>query len=151
MHSIVQAELTDAPEILALQKVAYASEARLYDDWSIPPLTQTLTSLEAEFRTHTILKAVVAQRLVGSVRAVCRQGVCAIGRLAVHPEFQGRGIGSALLRAAEAASGGATRFELFTGSRSEANIRLYQRHGYSIVRTEVLSPSVSLVFLEKQG
>ena len=35
--------------ILALQKLAYESEARLYDDWKLPPLTQTLDSLQAEF------------------------------------------------------------------------------------------------------
>jgi hypothetical protein len=41
------------------------------------------------------------------------------------------------------------RFELFTGSKSEANIRLYQRHGYTITRTSQLSPTVSIVFMEK--
>ena len=30
--------------ILELQKLAYQSEARLYEDWTLPPLTQTLGS-----------------------------------------------------------------------------------------------------------
>ena len=38
---------------------------------------------------------------------------------------------------------------LVTGS--EANIRLYQRRGYAIARTEKVSPSLSLVFLEKRA
>ena len=49
----------------------------------------------------------------------------------------------------EAACPGVARFELFTGSRSEATIRLYQRHGYSVTRTEPVSPTLSLTYLEK--
>jgi hypothetical protein len=40
--SILPAVLDDAPAILELQRNAYRSEAVLYNDWSIPPLTQTL-------------------------------------------------------------------------------------------------------------
>lgn len=36
----------DAAAILALQKLAYQSEARLYDDYSLPPLTQTLPEMQ---------------------------------------------------------------------------------------------------------
>ena len=151
MTTIQAAGLGDAQAILALQRLAYESEARLYDDWSIPPLMQTLESLVAEFQTHTILKAVLDDRLVGSVRYALVDDRVIIGRLIVAPPVQGRGIGSALLRAVEAQAQGAgvRTLSLFTGSRSEANIRLYRRHGYGIVRTEVMSPAVSLVFMEK--
>lgn len=140
----------DAPAILALQKQAYESEARLYGDWSIPPLTQTIESLRDEFATSRVLKALDGSRLVGSVRAREADGVCHIGRLVVAPEFQGVGIGTRLLRSIEAGFPAAQRFELFTGSRSEGNIRLYQRLGYSHSREQVLSPAVTLVFMEKR-
>ncbi len=149
MLTIDRATLEDAETILALQKLAYQSEAKLYNDWSLPPLTQTLESLREEFTTSVILRATVDNRIVGSVRAKVSGDTCAIGRLIVHPEFQGRGIGSKLLQAIEASCAGATRFELFTGSKSEANIRLYQRHGYAITRTQTVSPTVTLTFLEK--
>ena len=58
---------------------AYQSEAELYGDWSIPPLTQTLSSLEAEFTDTIFLKAEIHGRLVGSVRAKISAGRCAIG------------------------------------------------------------------------
>ena len=139
----------DAPAIWALQRIAYRSEAILNDDWSIPPLTQTLEALVEEFPRFTVLKAVAAGELVGTVRARHVQDACEIGRLMVHPDMQKRGIGSRLLKAIESAFPEAARFKLFTGGKSERNIRLYQQAGYRITRTEELSPGVSLVFLEK--
>ena len=150
MITIVLATSDDAETLLALQKRAYQSEARLYDDWSIPPLTQTLPELLADFDTQLILKA---QRddgqIVGSVRARTEAGVCTIGRLFVAPECQRQGIGSALLAAVEKHATLADTFSLFTGTRSAANIRLYAKHGYRSVREEALSPSVAFVYMEK--
>lgn len=141
----------DAATILGLQKLAYESEARLYNDWSIPPLTQTLDALMAECAQSTVFKAMIGHDIVGSVRAKRSGGTCEIGRLIVHPQLQRRGIGSQLLRYAEQQFSDASRFELFTGSRSEANIRLYERHGYAVFKTLRLSDTVTLVFMEKQN
>jgi ribosomal protein S18 acetylase RimI-like enzyme len=149
MGIITPAKVEDADEILSLQKRAYESEAKLYNDWSIPPLTQSLDSLEAEILAGSVLKYCYGKIIIGSVRASLRDGICEIGRLIVAPEFQGQGIGSALLAAIEAKFPQAQSFELFTGSRSEGNIRLYQRHGYEIFATKVLSPAVTLVFMSK--
>ena len=91
-----------------------------------------------------------AGRLVGSVRAREADGVCQVGRLIVHPELQGRGVGTMLMRHIEAEFPRRAAFELFTGSRSEGNLRLYERLGYARSREKVLSPSVTLVFLEKR-
>jgi len=52
---IERANLEDAAEILALQKLAYLSEARIYDDFTIPPLLQTLEETVAEFDTQVFL------------------------------------------------------------------------------------------------
>ena len=146
---ISTAELTDAPAILELQGLAYQSEAELYNDWSLPPLIQTLDSLQEEFSDSIVLKAVAAKRVVASVRAKAVGGVGRIGQLMVHPDHQGQGLGSELLRRAEVALRGVSTFELFTGTKSAANIRLYQRHGYRIVRIEKLSPTVSLAIMQK--
>jgi len=141
----------DAPAILALQKLAYQSEAALYNDWSIPPLTQTLESLVEEFSASIVLRAVVDGQLVGSVRARVVNDTCEIGRLIVHPAFQRRGIGSTLLKTIEGQCPVVIRFELFTGSKSENNIRLYQQAGYQVTRTQSLSPAVSITYLEKHA
>lgn len=149
-YRIARAGVEDAAAILALQKLAYESEARLYDDWQLPPLTQTLDSLQAEFASALVLEALDGERLVGAVRARETEGTCHVGRLIVSPQLQGRGIGTRLLRSVEAAFPLVQRFELFTGSRSESNIRLYERLGYRRLREQVLSPAVTLVFMEKR-
>jgi ribosomal protein S18 acetylase RimI-like enzyme len=146
---ILDAALEDAPAILALQRLAYEREARRYDDWTIPPMVETLDSVREQIAHHVVLKAVVDGRFAGSVRGVVTGGVCEVCRLSVDPELQRRGIGSALLRAIETRFPAIEAFELFTGNHSVENLRLYQRHGYRPARTKVLSPAVSLVFLRK--
>jgi hypothetical protein len=87
MNQIFRADISDAAEILELQKLAYQSEAVLYGDWSIPPLTQTMNEIRKEFDELTFLKVCDSDRLIGSVRASIYDGACYIGRLIVHPEF----------------------------------------------------------------
>jgi ribosomal protein S18 acetylase RimI-like enzyme len=148
---IVAAEPADAGEILSLQKLAYESEARLYDDWSIAPLMQDVTHLAQQIRSETVLKAVAQTQIVGSVRALEQNGTCSIGRLIVLPSLQRRGIGSRLMAAIEASFPRAALFELFTGHLSRTNLELYARLGYRTVRTQEVSAKTSLVFMQKAG
>jgi ribosomal protein S18 acetylase RimI-like enzyme len=149
-YRIERAVSGDAEQILALQKLAYESEARLYGDWTLPPLTQSLESLAGELAASRVLKAVAAGELVGSVRARQQGSVCQVGRLIVRPDWQGLGLGTLLLRQIEAEFPAANSFELFTGSRSDANIRLYERLGYRRTREQAMSPAVTLIFMEKR-
>jgi len=71
--------------------------------------------------------------------------------LIVHPENQKKGIGTKLMETIEKIFPSTERFELFTGSRSEGNIRLYEKLGYRIFRKERLSAKVILVYMEKWG
>jgi ribosomal protein S18 acetylase RimI-like enzyme len=148
---IERAHEADAPILLALQKLAFETEAEIYGDRSIPPLTQTEDSLRAEFGRALFLEAVDDDgTIVGSVRGRQSGDTCHVARLAVHPHHRRRGIGAALMRAIEQAFAGVGRFELFTGERSEGNLRLYRGLGYVEFKRERLSDSVSLVFMEKR-
>jgi GNAT superfamily N-acetyltransferase len=149
MVSITKAKMKDANEILVLQKLAYQSEAKLYNDWRLPALTQSLDSIKSEFATSIILKAVIDNRIIGSVRAIAEYDCYKIGRLIVHPDYQRQGIGSALLTKIESLNISSKIFELFTGSKSLNNIRLYEKQGYTITTTKPLSEKIELVFMEK--
>jgi ribosomal protein S18 acetylase RimI-like enzyme len=146
---IERASVSNAEEILALQKLAYRSEAEIYGDPRIPPLTQTLGELRQDFKKQVFLKAVDDRRVVGSVRAFEKDGTAFVGRLIVHPDFQNRGLGTALMWRIEAEFKSAKRFELFTGHNSEKNIRLYHRLGYSIFREQKANDVLTMVYMEK--
>lgn len=123
----------DAGELLTLQRASYLSEARAYRTFDLPPLLEELDQVEAALADPVCFGWGVreAGRLVGSVRVVLRGDVAEIGRFVVAPDQQGRGLGSALLSAAEdAAPAEVTVFRLFTGSLSVGPLKLYPRLGY---------------------
>ena len=129
--------------------MAYQSEAQLYQDFEIPPLMQTLEGLKSEFADKIFLQARIEGEIVGSVRGFQTAETCHIERLIVHPIFQKRGIGTALIKTIEAHFSTSQRFELFTGQRSAGNIRLYERLGYAVFKTEKINETLSFVFMEK--
>jgi len=130
--SIRPIDTDDADEVLTVQRAAFASEALIYGDPDMPPLTQTLEELRAELVENLGCVAVTDRRIVGAVRARLDGELLLIGRLAIAPDQQGEGLGTLLLAAVEdrGRKAGATEAELFTGALSEANQRLYEREGY---------------------
>ena len=145
---IREAEIHDLTSILALQKLAYQSEAELVGDYSIPPLTQTIEGITDDFNKGTLLKFVDFGEIVGSVRVRFSDNTLHIGRLIVVPSRQNQGIGTALLMAAEKLCPNA-RYELFTSDKSDKNLSLYLKNGYKEFKRKPLNENVSLVFLEK--
>lgn len=146
---IERALIEDALEILDLQKLAYVSEAEIIDDFTIPPLHQTIDEILSEFERQVFLKVELEGRIIGSVRSYLENGTCYIGKLIVHPKHQNRGIGTKLLSAAECLFPDAERYKLFTGQASVRNLHLYGKHGYRTFRSEEVSKKLTLVFLEK--
>ncbi|MFF3761648.1 GNAT family N-acetyltransferase [Streptomyces sp. NPDC002185] len=155
--TISAADAQDAEHILKLQYLCYQSEAELYGDWSIEPLTQSLDALRAELDEGYGLVARLGDEVVASVRGrLDEDGTVRIAKLIVHPRMRRHGLGGRLLdgierhfAAAEPATASAKRYQLFTGHRSEGNLRLYRSKGYAQVSTRELGPKLTLVTLEK--
>lgn len=148
---IEKATLDDAEDILSLQKLAYRSEAEIYDDFTIPPLTQTLEEIRRDFDNQIFLKAVINGNIIGSVRAFIKDGTCFIGRLIVHPDFQNHGIGTQLMNRIEECFKEVQRFEIFTGHKSNRNLRLYEKLGYKRFKTVQANDKLTIVYLDKQN
>lgn len=123
----------DAGELLTLQRAAFVTEAILHSDLTIPPLYQTFEELVAELGDPDVVALGIrlGTRLVASVRVRVDGAVGHVGRLMVAPDMQGKGLGTKLLTILDdELPASVSRLELFTGSLSVANIRLYERLGY---------------------
>ena len=140
----------DLQEILELQKLAFQIQGEIYNDFTIPPLIQTLEELKVDFLQQVFLKTERDGMIVGSVRGYKMDDTCYIGRLVVHPEYQNQGIGTALMVEIEKKFSNIARFEIFTGHKSEKNLYLYKKLGYSIFKKEVVDDSLTMIFLEKK-
>jgi ribosomal protein S18 acetylase RimI-like enzyme len=123
----------EAGELLTLRRAAFVSEAQVYGDPNIPPLTQTLDELRADLAADGVvtLGARAGHRLVGSIRVSLEDQRATLGRLAVAPDLQGQGIGTQLLFAVlPYLPEGTQEIWVFTGQDSAHNIALYEKHGY---------------------
>jgi len=149
--TIQEAAPDEAAELLEVQKRAFMLEAERYNAYSMPPLTETVQDVREAFGASTFLKAEVGGRIVGVVRSTRQDGTCLIGRLAVEPGEQDKGIGTALLKEAESRCGDAERLELFVGSRSHKNIHIYEKMGYRTYKSKEVRDDIKLLYMEKPG
>lgn len=148
---IEKAEIKDLQKILDLQYLAYQSEAKLFNNRDIPPLKQTLEDVLAEYQKGMILKTLDEEgKIIGSVRGYLEDGTVYIGKLMVHPQHQGKGIGTKLLLSIEKEFPG-YRYELFTSTKSKKNIELYEKLGYEVFSEKKITEELRFVYLEKNG
>ena len=147
---INRANQKDIPEILALQKIAYRSEAEIYGDDSVPALGQTMEEITVDFDRMIFLKAVVNGKIIGSIRGYREGDTAHISRVIVHPYFQRRGLATRLIKQIEQEVGDVRLYEGFTGHQSLRNIHLYEKMGYRQVRTVPFTSTVNWVYMQKE-
>lgn len=145
------ADLDDLDEILRLQKECYEQEAEIYNDFTIPPMTQNINSLRIEWQKGIVIKAEKNGRIIGSVRAELVDNICKIGKLIVKPDFQNQGIGKKLMTEIENLFDNCSIYELFTGDKSEKNLTLYRKLGYIDFKSELIDDNLKLIYLQKQN
>lgn len=147
---IEEAKKSDAKRILHIQKEAYRSEAEIYDDYKIPPLTQTLSEIESDFDSHNFYVAKLNEEIIGSVNLKVESNIGFIGRLIVIPKMQNLRIGTMLMDYAESSHTNLDAFELFTGHRSIRNLTFYRKRGYIEFKRQPVHDKLVFVFLRKK-
>lgn len=137
----------DAAAIAGLVEAAYAKWVPVIGRKPMP----MLADYAAAVVEHRIDLIEIDGQLAGLVELQPEPDCLLIVNLAVEPEFQVMGLGSALLEHAEAVAGelGLKRLRLYTNSLMTPNIALYGRRGYVIDRTEQREPGWAVVHMSK--
>jgi GNAT superfamily N-acetyltransferase len=149
--SIARAAPEDAIVIHEIQMRAFAEEGRVSGTVEIPPLMETIESIELLIRNHTVLTARHEDRVVGSARGIASGSICTIRGVLVEPSCQGRGIGASLLRAVEQRHPQVERFELTTNTLVPGNVQFYERRGYTVHELTQYSDTIVLAQMRKPG
>lgn len=149
MNSIIlKATMSDLTDILELQKTAFYPVTLLLGDTGIQPMIQTYDELLQEFNDGIILKYVQDHHIIGSVRAyVDDNNVCHVGKLIVHPDYQNKGIGRALMVEIEKKFTTCSKHLLFTGEITPNTLYLYTKLGYR--ETSRTCDSACMIIMEK--
>lgn len=152
MKIVKRAEIIDLPEILALQKKAFAEIARLMNRYDLPPLLQPIEELQAEYQYNIILKYLLEDnKIVGSVRGFLDDNnICHIGKLVVDPDFQNQGIGKTLMNEIERHFLSCDKFVLFTGDETPNTVYLYKKIGYQIIEKQDMG-GLNMFLMEKSN
>ncbi|WP_152006518.1 GNAT family N-acetyltransferase [Desulfoluna spongiiphila] len=149
MISIAKADVSDAFQIWKIQKSAFEGQAKIYNNYKLPPLIQTLESLKDEFEEKVFLKAEIDSKIVGSVRFTVDGNEIDIERLIVDPNFQNQGVGTILMKRVEQIADKKVTFKLFTGIKSRRNIHLYEKLGYTIYTQSETPQGIELLYMQK--
>ncbi|WIV12690.1 GNAT family N-acetyltransferase [Proteiniborus sp. MB09-C3] len=133
--------------ILELQKASYKVEAEIIDFYEIPPLEDTIISLQECDETfygyyiNDILAGIISYKIIDNVLD--------IHRVAVHPSFFRRGIAGKLISFVEEVNGSINKIVVCTGKKNLPAINLYIKNGYQRVRDKEISRDIYLTELEK--
>lgn len=139
----------DIRELYDLQLRAFESEAEMVGSRNVPALMESFEENEADFGNWTVLvRRDGTGRIIGAVRFRTEADHIEIGRVMVDHEFRNRGIASELLTAVEELSQ-AKVFELYTCTKSYKNIKLYEKLGYEIYKTEKGERDLSFAYMRK--
>ncbi len=149
--TIKTAQINDAEAILSLQKLCYQSEARITGDYGISPLKQVLAGMQSDINNMKVFAMWEDNKIIGSIRASEKDGICYIGRIIVHPDMQNQGRGKILINTVEKEFAHCKTFELFTSSLSERNLYLYNKLGYKIYKKEKAKDNYDIIYLRKKN
>ena len=112
------------------------------------PLQANYSELIKQHRVHVLVDD---GRVVGVLALVVQEHRLLLENIAIHPEYQGRGQGTRMIRYAEteAQGMGLNVLALYTNELMTENIRWYRKLGYQEVERRV-EQGYRRVFLEKR-
>ena len=119
----------DAAGLQRCMEAAYAAYEDRMGGTRLPPMDADYAS---EIRDYPTWVAESGDGIAGGLIMVFGRGHASIANVAVHPDFQGRGLGGGLMRFADAAARqrGYSEIRLATHVRLSENVSLYLHLGW---------------------
>ena len=152
IHELVQASFEEYRDAIPVPPRALADDVE--DDRRAAAAGRVLLALDSEPAFISGAPAIGRASLAGTARFEPKEDSLYVGRVAVHPEYRRRGVGTALMGELErlAPHLGYSRLFLATRESMPGNLLFYERLGYRIVSREPhpRGPDV-IVWFEKTG
>lgn len=132
---LTTAEASDAPAVVEVIHAAFGARPAI--DPPPPALAETAESVAVSIASESGVLAWIGDRLAGVILLGNRgNGTTVLQRVAVHPDFQGRGVATILVRAVQdyAADLGYRNAEIFVRKEFPALRQWWERNGYGRAR-----------------
>jgi len=135
-------------EVLNIQILSYKTEAELIDSDEIPPLKDTVNTLQQ--CGENFYGYFVNDELSGVISIKIENGVMDIHRLFVHPKHFRKGIAKMLLDFIQTNEEGFKKIIVSTGSKNVPAINFYQKNGFSKTKEIKVAERLSLTLFIKE-
>jgi ribosomal protein S18 acetylase RimI-like enzyme len=148
---IKQLDITNpkfAKDILKIQIPSYKVEAELIDFYELPPLKDTIESLQQS--GETFYGYYISEELSGAISIKTEKSVMDIHRLFVHPNHFRKGIAKKLLDFIQTKGKEFETIIVSTGSKNVPAINFYQKNGFAKTNDMFVDEGLSLTILEKK-
>ncbi|WP_226530240.1 GNAT family N-acetyltransferase [Metabacillus niabensis] len=117
-----------AQEVLHIQLLSYKIEAEIIDFYEIPPLKDTVDTLQQ--CGETFFGYFINEELCGVISITAENGVIDIHRLIVHPKHFRKGMAKMLLKFIESNNKGNETMIVSTGSKNIPAVTFYLQNGF---------------------
>ncbi len=137
-----------AEEVLCVQIPSYEVEAKLIDFYDIPPLRDTVSTLQQ--CGETFYGCYLDGELSGVISIKVEEGLIDIHRLMVHPQHFRKGIAKRLLDFIESVGEGNETLIVSTGSGNAPAIYFYEKNGFIKTGETKVMEGLSITSFEKK-
>jgi ribosomal protein S18 acetylase RimI-like enzyme len=137
-----------AEDVLNIQIPSYMIEAELIDFYEIPPLKDTIDTLQQ--CGETFYGYYLNDELCGVISLKVEKGVMDIHRLIIHPKHFRKGIAKMLLEFIESNEDDIETIIVSTASKNTPAINLYGKSGFSITEVTRVNEHLSLTSFKKK-
>ncbi len=134
-------------DIRNLQLLAYKIEAEIIQYDRLPPLLDTIDSIQQ--CNETYFGYFEQGNLCGVISINVIDSVIDIHRLMVHPKHFRKGIANSLLHFIEKSEVGAKEIIVSTGKKNKPAIKFYEKHGFTRVKDMNITEGLSISCFKK--